>query len=198
MLRRKAIVAAMVATPVAAIAVGAVAIAGTGSTHHAAPASLSAATSTLHRDNGAHKKRAHKKGRHHGKRGRKGTGQGNRQGTGNQQGGAGRQGAGGTQAGGAVRAVSCPDVASKLPTLPAAARAEVTRNLNLLQTQITEADHRLATTVGQGGPNFVQNAILGPLRDKRVSTIDRIVIAIGRTGAARPTNLDALATCTLG
>ncbi|MBX7550062.1 hypothetical protein K1Y78_18860 [Streptomyces sp. tea 10] len=92
--------------------------------------------------------------------------------------------------------ITCPDVASRLPAVPASAQAEVTRNLALLQTQIQEANNRLQTTVGQGGPNFVNNAILGPLKDKRVSTIDRIAIAIGRKGT-KPTGLDSLAACTL-
>jgi F0F1-type ATP synthase membrane subunit b/b' len=92
--------------------------------------------------------------------------------------------------------ISCPDVAAKLPAVPASAQAEVDRNLALLQTQIQEADKRLQTTVGQGGPNFVNNAILGPLKDKRTSTIDRIAIAIGRT-TTKPTGLDSLAACTL-
>ncbi|MFF1740588.1 hypothetical protein [Streptomyces mirabilis] len=96
----------------------------------------------------------------------------------------------------AAGTITCPDVASKLPAIPASAQAEVTRNLTLLNTQIAEANTRLANTVGQGGPNFVQNAILGPLADKRKSTIDRIAISIGRT-AAKPTGLDSLATCTL-
>ncbi|MGY4927518.1 hypothetical protein [Streptomyces sp. 900105755] len=97
---------------------------------------------------------------------------------------------------GAVGTITCPDVASRLPAIPASAQAEVDRNLTLLQTQISEANNRLRTTVGQGGPNFVQNAILGPLADKRKSTVDRIAIAIGRT-AAKPTGLDSLAACTL-
>ncbi|WP_369187467.1 hypothetical protein [Streptomyces sp. R08] len=92
--------------------------------------------------------------------------------------------------------ITCPDVKSQLPAVPASAQAEVDRNLTLLDTQITEANKRLVDTVGQGGANFVQNAILGPLKDKRVSTIDRIAIAIGRQGT-KPTGLDALATCTL-
>ncbi|MCX5419536.1 hypothetical protein [Streptomyces sp. NBC_00078] len=106
--------------------------------------------------------------------------------------------AAGGQAAGASAAgtITCPDVASKLPAIPASAQAEVTRNLTLLQTQIQEADNRLQSTVGQGGPNFVNNAILGPLKDKRVSTINRIATAIGRT-AAKPAGLDSLAACTL-
>ncbi|MFC9281532.1 hypothetical protein, partial [Streptomyces collinus] len=92
--------------------------------------------------------------------------------------------------------ISCPDVASRLPAVPASAKAEVDRNLALLQTQIQEANTRLKNTVGQGGPNFVNNAILGPLKDKRVSTIDRIAIAIGRKGT-KPAGLDSLAPCAL-
>ncbi|MGW4061481.1 hypothetical protein ACWEGE_24580 [Amycolatopsis sp. NPDC004747] len=97
----------------------------------------------------------------------------------------------------AVGQISCPDVASKLPAIPAQAQAEVQRNLDLLNTQIDEANNRLRTSVGQGGPNFVQNAILGPLADKRKSTIDRIAISIGRR-AEKPQGLDSLATCSVG
>jgi hypothetical protein len=93
--------------------------------------------------------------------------------------------------------ISCPDVASQLPAIPAQAQAEVQRNLTLLNTQISEANNRLVTSAGQGGPNFVQNAILGPLQDKRASTIDRIAIAIGRQGE-KPQNLGGLAACSLG
>ncbi|MET9831959.1 hypothetical protein ABZ078_22270 [Streptomyces sp. NPDC006385] len=92
--------------------------------------------------------------------------------------------------------ITCPDVRSKLPAIPASAKAEVDRNLALLNTQINEANQRLVKTVGQGGPNFVQNAILGPLKDKRVATVNRIATAIGRT-AAKPQGLDALASCAL-
>ncbi|CCK31391.1 hypothetical protein BN159_7012 [Streptomyces davaonensis JCM 4913] len=95
-----------------------------------------------------------------------------------------------------VGTISCPDVASQLPAIPATAQAEVDRNLTLLQTQIDEANKRLVDTVGQGGPNFVQNAILGPLASKRTATIDRIAISIGRT-AEKPQGLGALAACTL-
>ena len=96
----------------------------------------------------------------------------------------------------AVGQISCPDVASKLPAIPAQAQAEVDRNLAQLQTQIAEANQRLVDTVGQGGPNFVQNAILGPLEDKRVAALNRIETAIGRA-AAKPDGLEAFAACTL-
>jgi hypothetical protein len=87
-------------------------------------------------------------------------------------------------------------VASQLPAVPAGARAEVDRNLAQLETQIAEANARLVSSVGQGGPNFVQNAILGPLEDKRFAAINRIATAIGRINA-RPVGLDALAPCTV-
>ncbi|MFF0012359.1 hypothetical protein [Streptomyces sp. NPDC005374] len=106
------------------------------------------------------------------------------------------EGAGDAGAAAGAGAISCPDVASQLPAIPATAQAEVDRNLTLLNTQIAEANKRLVDTVGQGGANFVQNAILGPLADKRKSTIDRIAISIGRT-AEKPQGLDSLAACTL-
>jgi F0F1-type ATP synthase membrane subunit b/b' len=96
----------------------------------------------------------------------------------------------------AAPTVSCPSVADQLPAIPAQAQAEVDRNLALLQTQINEANRRLVTSQGEGGPNFINNAILGPLKDKRTSTIDRIAIAIGRR-AQKPTNLGGLAACSL-
>ncbi|MDQ7903096.1 hypothetical protein RB614_01000 [Phytohabitans sp. ZYX-F-186] len=100
----------------------------------------------------------------------------------------------GTQA--AAQTVSCPDVEQRLPEIPARARDEVARNLDLLQQQIAEANRRLATSQGQGGANFVQNVILGPLADKRRATLDRITIAIDRAGP-RPQGLRELATCTV-
>jgi hypothetical protein len=93
--------------------------------------------------------------------------------------------------------VSCPGVADALPAVPAQAKAEVDRNLALLNTQIAEADKRLVDTVGQGGANFVQNAILGPLADKRFATINRIETAIGRNAAKPDLDAEGLAACTL-
>ena len=92
--------------------------------------------------------------------------------------------------------ITCPAVEGSLPAIPASAKAEVDRNLAQLQTQIQEANQRLIDTVGQGGPNFVQNAILGPLEDKRVAALNRIETAIGRA-AAKPEGLEALAPCQL-
>jgi hypothetical protein len=98
--------------------------------------------------------------------------------------------------GSATPTVNCKTVRDRLPGVPPQAVAEVNRNLDLLDRQIAEANQRLVTSQGQGGPNFIDNAILNPLKDKRTSTIDRIAIAIGRN-AAKPTGLGALAACTL-
>ncbi|MFE6093317.1 DUF1996 domain-containing protein [Streptomyces massasporeus] len=97
----------------------------------------------------------------------------------------------------AASPLSCPSVADRLPDVPRQARAEVDRNLRLLQSQITEAGNRLAAARGQGGPDFVRNAVLGPLEDKRAAAVDRIATAISRTGAPRPQGLSGLAACTL-
>ncbi|MFV2019046.1 hypothetical protein [Micromonospora sp. LOL_023] len=96
----------------------------------------------------------------------------------------------------AAPTIACPSVEDQLPEIPAAARTEVADNLQLLQSQIDEANNRLADSVGEGGPNFINNAILDPLASARVATLDRIAIAIGRV-APRPRDLDELATCDL-
>jgi hypothetical protein len=94
-----------------------------------------------------------------------------------------------------VGRISCPNVANKLPSVPSSAQAEVTRNLTLLQTQINEANDRLVSSQGNGDPNFVKNAILGPLASNRTATIDRIAIAIGRSAPRPALDLPALSTC---
>ena len=113
-------------------------------------------------------------------------------------GGAGEEAGGDGGQAGVAQTVNCPAVEGALPAVPASAQAEVTRNLELLQTQISEANARLARLAvrPEGGPNFVQNAILGPLEDKRFATLNRIATAIGRT-AARPDGLADLAPCGL-
>ncbi|MFV2112587.1 hypothetical protein ACFHW0_09650 [Micromonospora sp. LOL_025] len=90
-------------------------------------------------------------------------------------------------------AVACPDVAGRLPRVPDRARAEVDRNLNLLQTQIAEADRRLAAE-GRRGEEFVSTSILEPLAGKRRATLERITVAIDRVGP-RPQGLARLAEC---
>ncbi|MCA2214136.1 glycoside hydrolase family 5 protein [Jidongwangia harbinensis] len=105
-------------------------------------------------------------------------------------------GLGVASAGEGVRLVSCPRVVVDV-TVPAQARAEVQSNLDLLDKQIAEANNRLRTSAGEGGPAFVQNAILGPLEDKRFATINRMETAIGRNAAKPDLNAEELSACTL-
>ncbi|MFI7129222.1 DUF1996 domain-containing protein [Nonomuraea sp. NPDC050153] len=109
----------------------------------------------------------------------------------------GDQGDGNQNNGGAAGQIVCPEVADRLGQVPDRAQAEVQRNLQQLESQIAEANRRLASSAGQGGANFVQNAILGPLRDKRTATLQRIQIAFQRAGAQAPTSLGTLAACDL-
>ncbi|WP_319974723.1 hypothetical protein [Lentzea sokolovensis] len=95
----------------------------------------------------------------------------------------------------ATGAIACPQPV--VPAVPAAAQAEVQRELANLDKQIAEANNRLSTSAGEGGPNFVQNAILGPLASKRVAALNRIETAIGRV-AEKPEGLERFATCGLG
>jgi regulator of protease activity HflC (stomatin/prohibitin superfamily) len=97
----------------------------------------------------------------------------------------------------AAQEIVCPSPVDAIPEVPAAAQAEVSRELANLDKQLAEANARLVSSVGQGGPNFVQNAILGPLASKRTAALDRIEIAIGRV-AAKPEGLEQFATCQLG
>ncbi|WP_285641940.1 DUF1996 domain-containing protein [Lentzea sp. NBRC 102530] len=96
----------------------------------------------------------------------------------------------------ATPTIKCPSVREALPGVPDQALDEVDNNLNQLDKQIAEANQRLVKTKGQGGANFIDNAILGPLKDKRVATLDRIAIAIGRN-AEKPQDLGRLAKCGL-
>ncbi|MBB5114613.1 hypothetical protein FHU28_004452 [Micromonospora echinospora] len=98
----------------------------------------------------------------------------------------------------AAQTVNCPTVRDKLPAVPAAASAQVERELANLDQEIARQNERLARQAvrPEGGPNFIDNAILSPLRSKRVAVLDRIEIAFNRIGAQRP-DLDSLATCSL-
>ncbi|WP_338898665.1 DUF1996 domain-containing protein [Streptomyces sp. TG1A-60] len=100
-------------------------------------------------------------------------------------------------AGGQIATIACPDVGQQLRNVPGKARAGVDKELANLDKQITEAYTRLASTrqAQAGDAGFVQNAILGPLKSKRVAVIDRIGINIRRVGGNAPNGLEKLAEC---
>ncbi|MFF6874573.1 DUF1996 domain-containing protein [Streptomyces sp. NPDC012474] len=100
-------------------------------------------------------------------------------------------------AGAQIATIQCPDVGQKLTDVPDGARQGVDKELANLDKQISEAYTRLASTrqAQAGDSGFVDNAILGPLKSKRVAVIDRIGINIKRVGGQAPDNLEQLATC---
>ncbi|MGW3016728.1 DUF1996 domain-containing protein [Streptomyces longwoodensis] len=94
--------------------------------------------------------------------------------------------------------LDCPDVGSELTTVPDDARTEVDKELALLDQQIAAAYRQLqdnAQAVRQDD-SFADNAVMNPLTEKRSATIERIAVAVDRTGD-RPQGLDDLAECTL-
>ncbi|MEU0586628.1 DUF1996 domain-containing protein [Streptomyces sp. NPDC006132] len=94
--------------------------------------------------------------------------------------------------------IDCPDVGSRLTSVPERARPEVDKELALLDEQIAQAYRRLSTSAEQlrQDAGFADNAIMNPLKDKRAATLERIAIAIDRV-ADRPTGLAPLAACTV-
>lgn len=97
-----------------------------------------------------------------------------------------------------VATISCPDVGQKLTNVPNKARGEVDGELATLDQQITAAYQRLATTrdAQTRDASFVQNSILGPLKNNRSVIIDRIKLEISRVGGSTPSSLDGLSSCT--
>ncbi|WP_340380465.1 DUF1996 domain-containing protein [Streptomyces sp. SS7] len=97
-----------------------------------------------------------------------------------------------------VATISCPDVGQKLTNVPERAKQGVATELANLDKQITEAYARLASSrqAQANDPGFVQNAIVGPLKEKRAATIDRIRIDIQRVGGQFDNQLSQLAACT--
>ncbi|MBM0261054.1 hypothetical protein JNW89_34905, partial [Micromonospora sp. 4G55] len=85
----------------------------------------------------------------------------------------------------------------RLPAVPAGATAEVARELDLLDRELAEANRRLAASAGRGDATSVDNAILGPLRARRVAALDRIAVAVARGGGDRPSGLVSMADCEL-
>ncbi|WP_173262514.1 DUF1996 domain-containing protein [Streptomyces pacificus] len=101
-------------------------------------------------------------------------------------------------AGASASTIKCPEAVNGLSEVPDAARREVDRELAAMDSQITEAYQRFAEQREQVAqdPGFAQNALLGPLEDKRTASLDRIATAIGRAGD-RPKGLEDLAACEL-
>ncbi|MEU0007873.1 DUF1996 domain-containing protein [Streptomyces sp. NPDC006314] len=94
--------------------------------------------------------------------------------------------------------IDCPDVGSRLTAVPDEARANVDRELAVLDQQTAAAYRRLQAAGQAGGQDTdsVNGAIMNPLNDKRAGTIERIADAIDQAGK-RPEGLGDLAECAL-
>ncbi|GAA2928290.1 DUF1996 domain-containing protein [Streptomyces enissocaesilis] len=101
-------------------------------------------------------------------------------------------------AGQQLSTIDCPEVANDLSEVPDSARREVDRELAALDSQITDAYKRFADSKEQiaRDPDLAENAILRPLKEKRLASVGRIATAVDRT-AERPQGLENLAPCTL-
>ncbi|MEU1407766.1 DUF1996 domain-containing protein [Streptomyces sp. NPDC005728] len=94
--------------------------------------------------------------------------------------------------------IDCPDIGSRLTSVPDEAREDVDRELAQLDQQIAAAYQQLqasADSVRQD-PAAADGPIMNPLKEQRSATIERIAVAIDRAGD-RPEGLEALAACTL-
>ncbi|WP_030617235.1 DUF1996 domain-containing protein [Streptomyces fulvoviolaceus] len=89
--------------------------------------------------------------------------------------------------------IDCPDVGTALTTVPDGARADVDKELALLDQQIAAAYQQLQDPARAAERD---SEIVDPLNEERTATIARIAAALDRVGA-RPEGLDALAACTL-
>ncbi|MEV6112825.1 DUF1996 domain-containing protein [Streptomyces sp. NPDC052109] len=94
--------------------------------------------------------------------------------------------------------IDCPDVGSRLTTVPAAARPDVDRELALLDRQTADAYRQLQQSGQATGRDAgsVDDTVMNPLKEQRSEAIGRIADAIDRAGE-RPQGLDTLAACTL-
>ncbi|MER6035601.1 DUF1996 domain-containing protein [Streptomyces sp. NPDC001835] len=94
--------------------------------------------------------------------------------------------------------IDCPDVGSRLTSVPDGARADVDRELAQLDQQTAGAYRQLQASAEEinRNPDAADGSIMNPLKEKRAATIERIAVAIDRVGD-RPEGLESLAACTL-
>ncbi|MET7689519.1 DUF1996 domain-containing protein [Streptomyces sp. NPDC005483] len=91
--------------------------------------------------------------------------------------------------------IDCPDVGDTLTSVPDASRADVDKELALLDQQIAEAYQQLQDP-SVTDRESAQSRIVDPLQENRAATIDRITAALERAGAQQD-GLGDMADCTL-
>lgn len=94
--------------------------------------------------------------------------------------------------------IDCPDVGAELTEVPEGSRADVDKELALLDQQIADAYGQLRdpARAAQGDSGAAGSEIVDPLKEERAATIERIAAAIDRVGE-RPEGLESLAACEL-
>ncbi|MDH6514471.1 hypothetical protein M2163_008554 [Streptomyces sp. SAI-135] len=91
--------------------------------------------------------------------------------------------------------IDCPDVGDTLTSVPDESRAEVDKELALLDQQIAEAYQQLQDP-SVTDRDSAQSRIVDPLQENRADTIERITAALERAGG-QPDGLGDMAGCTL-
>ncbi|NEB03697.1 DUF1996 domain-containing protein [Streptomyces sp. SID13726] len=91
--------------------------------------------------------------------------------------------------------INCPDVGDTLTSVPDGSKADVDKELALLDQQVAEAYQQLQDP-SVDSSEAAQSRIVDPLGENRAATIDRISAALERSGE-RPDGLGDMAACTL-
>ncbi|MFF7566570.1 DUF1996 domain-containing protein [Streptomyces pseudovenezuelae] len=91
--------------------------------------------------------------------------------------------------------IDCPDVGDALTSVPDGSRADVDKELALLDQQIAEAYQQLQDP-SVTDRDSAQSRIVDPLQENRAGTIERITAALERAGE-QPDGLGDMAGCTL-
>ncbi|MEU1474473.1 DUF1996 domain-containing protein [Streptomyces sp. NPDC005760] len=91
--------------------------------------------------------------------------------------------------------IDCPDVGDRLTSVPDASRADVDKELALLDQQVAEAYQQLQDP-SVTDQESAQSRIVDPLQENRAATIERITAALQGAGG-QPDGLGDMAGCTL-
>lgn len=112
--------------------------------------------------------------------------------------GGGKNGGGNTGQPASNQRVTCPDVRSQMPAVPASVKSSVTQDLNQMDNFLTDANNRLQAAGSQATQDFVNNSILGPLQNNRQFLINQILNLFNQARAPQPqNNLVSMAQCSM-
>jgi hypothetical protein len=92
--------------------------------------------------------------------------------------------------------ITCPDVGTKLSSVPQRARSAVDKQLARMDTQVADAYGKLAARGGQADQDWVRTRVLDPLASMRRASLDGIAREMGG-GSRQAQGLAAMAVCTV-